>query len=108
MTRADLLRIVASETDEPLGIVEQIVAATFATIRAALDAGERVDIDNFGRFSVRQYEPRTERLPDRVIEYPAHQQVVFKAEREWRRVVNTGMAAEVAVALSVETGVGNG
>lgn len=94
MTRSDLIRVVAADTNQPLALAEQLVDATFAAIRAALDANRRVDIDNFGEFEMRRYSARTERQPERVVEHPPHQQVVFRAKKEWRREAVMAEAAD--------------
>lgn len=85
-----LSRIVATETEEPLGIVEAIIKAAFAEIRAAVTAGQPVHIDGFGKFRMKEAGGWAEERPQhgRAVVHPPHRQPMFKASHEWREEVN--------------------
>lgn len=85
-SQARLIADVAAVTEEPVGIVEQIVIVTFAAIRYEIDRGNPVVIDSFGRFWLKEFAERHERQGDEVIVHPPYRVPGFKAAHEWRKV----------------------
>lgn len=94
MTRDRLLRAIAELTEEPLGIVEQILDAALGEIRAALCRGEEIRLDGFGTFSMRPSDAKVAPHPftGEPIHHPAYRQPVFKASHEWRRLLNNSQS----------------
>jgi integration host factor subunit beta len=73
---------------------ERIVATIFDEIAAALARGDRVELRNFGSFSVRHRHSRTARNPRTggMIEVPHKIIPFFKAGRQLRKQVNGGLS----------------
>lgn len=92
MNRDRLLRDVALRCEEPLGIVEQIVEATWAAILDALRDGEAVTIERVGEFYRHRIAAgtRPDPLTGAPVQRPAYNQIHFRPAHAWRREVNNG------------------
>lgn len=92
MNRDGLIHAIADETDEPLGIVEQIVDAMLNTIIAEVNRGRSVNIAGFGNFYQRSAAAQAKPHPhtgERTL-HPGYQQLVFRATGAWRSTINRG------------------
>lgn len=92
MNRAALIHAIAEETDEPLGIVEQIVEAMLNRIIAEVNQGRSVNIAGFGNFYQRPAAAQVKPHPhtgERTL-HPSYRQLVFRATGAWRSTINGG------------------
>lgn len=93
MTKSELVaELSAANPHLLLRDVEQIVAAIFDEITAALARGDRVELRGFGAFTVKQRGARTGRNPRTGDAVPVSEKSVpfFKAGKELRERVNHG------------------
>ena len=83
MNKTELTAIVAEKSGITKKDAERVVSATFETIAAQLQAGEKVQISGFGIFEVKKREDRVGRNPrtKEEIQIPATHQPVFKASK---------------------------
>ena len=83
MNKTELIAAVAEKTGLTKKDAERVVSATFETITASLQKGEKVQIFGFGNFEVKTREARVGRNPrtKETIEIPASKQPAFKAAK---------------------------
>lgn len=63
MTKADLVDLVAENTDVPRKQADEVVQVVLESIIAALHRAEKVELRGFGSFRIRQRGERTGRNP---------------------------------------------
>ena len=82
MNRLDIIKAVARVLTTK-GEAARAVETTFDTVRAALRAGEKVVISNFGTFRVKARQARVGRNPKTgdTVEVPPRKGVRFKASK---------------------------
>lgn len=93
MTKSELVADLAAANPHLLQRdVEQIVAAIFDEITAALARGDRVELRGFGAFTIKHRGARTGRNPRTGDAVPVSEKSVpfFKAGKELRERVNNG------------------
>jgi len=93
MTKSELVADLAAANPHLLQRdVEQIVAAIFDEITAALARGDRVELRGFGAFTIKHRGARTGRNPRTGDAVPVSEKSVpfFKAGKELRERVNRG------------------
>jgi integration host factor subunit beta len=91
MTKSKLIRHVAERNPHQyMSVVERIVDIVFDEITAALARGDRVELRDFGSFSVRMHKARTGRNPrtGEIISVEAKANPVFKTGRALRKGLN--------------------
>ena len=83
MNKTELIAAVAAKTGLTKKDAERVVSATFETIAAQLQAGEKVQISGFGIFEVKEREARVGRNPHtkQAIQIPATKIPAFKAAK---------------------------
>ena len=83
MNKTELTAIVAEKSGITKKDAERVVAATFETIAAQLQAGEKVQISGFGIFEVKEREARVGRNPrtKESIQIPAAKVPAFKPSK---------------------------
>ena len=81
MNKAELISAVAAKTGLSKKDSEKAINATFDTITASLEAGEKIQLVGFGVFDVKERGARVGRNPKtkEEIEIPASRVPVFKA-----------------------------
>ncbi len=81
MNKAELINAVAAKTGLSKKDSEKAINATFDTVTAALEAGEKVQLVGFGVFDVKERAARVGRNPKtkEEIEIPASRVPTFKA-----------------------------
>ena len=89
MNKTELIAAVAEKTGLTKKDAERVVSATFETITASLQKGEKVQIFGFGNFEVKTREARVGRNPrtKETIEIPASKQPAFKASKALKDAV---------------------
>ena len=112
MTKSQLIEAVARQAPHlSKKDVEAVVNLIFASIRKALQRGDRVEIRGFGSFTVRERRAREGRNPktgERVM-VPTRRAPFFTVGKELRDRVNGGrpsVSREVGPRREVEIGVG--
>lgn len=91
MIRSELIARIAGQNPHLFAKdVEAVVAAILDRIAAALAAGDRVELRDFGAFSVREHEARTSRNPRTggEVSVPARTHVHFKPGKAMRERLN--------------------
>ena len=91
MTRSELVtRIAAENPNLPLSDVEKIVRTLFSTITEALSDGRRVELRDFGVFSIKHRGPRLGRNPrnGEPVDVEAKAVPYFKTGKELRDRLN--------------------
>ena len=90
MTKAEIVARISEKNGLSRIDATNFVKATFETIKASLERGEKVKIKNFGSFAVRTKRERRGRSPttgaDIVI--PAHRVLTFKPGPAMKKTVN--------------------
>ena len=83
MNKTELVAVVAEKSGLTKKDAERVVTATFETIAAQLEKGEKVQISGFGIFEVKEREARVGRNPrtKEAIEIPASKAPAFKASK---------------------------
>ena len=89
MNKTELIAAVAEKTGLTKKDAERVVSATFETITASLEKGEKVQVFGFGNFEVKCREARVGRNPrtKETIEIPASKQPTFKASKALKDAV---------------------
>ena len=89
MNKTELIASVAEKSGITKKDAERIVTATFETITASLEAGNKVQISGFGIFEVKTREARVGRNPrtKQEIQIPASRQPAFKASKALKDIV---------------------
>ena len=92
MTRLDIAKIVASETDITQQKANDAVVELFETLKEALQRGERIECRGFGIFTVRDRSPRIGRNPKTGEEAPISRgkTIKFKPGKEFKEQVARG------------------
>ena len=90
MNKADLIGKVAAKTGSKRKDTEEIVNAVFDCISDALEAGDKVQLINFGSFEVRERAARIGRNPQtkEELKIPATKAPAFKAGKALKDAVN--------------------
>lgn len=81
LTKAEIITRISEKNGVSKNDATNIVEATFDIIKASLERGEKVRIQNFGKFSVRTKNQRRGRNPQTggEIVIPGHKVVTFAA-----------------------------
>ena len=87
MNKAELIATVAEKTGLSKKDSEKAVNATFDTITANLEVGEKVQLVGFGVFDIKERGSRIGRNP-KTIEIPATRVPVFKAGKVLKDAVS--------------------
>lgn len=91
MIRSELIALIAGQNPHLFAKdVEAVVAAILNRIATALVDGDRVELRDFGAFSVREHEARTSRNPRTggEVSVPARTHVHFKPGKAMRERLN--------------------
>ncbi len=82
-TKADLVREISAKTSICKEDVERAVPAMFDTIKEKAEAGQTITINGFGRFAMKERQPRLGRNPatGAAIQIAASRTLVFKAPK---------------------------
>ena len=90
MNKTELIAAVAEKTGLSRKDAATVVGATFDTITASLQAGDKVQISGFGIFEVKSREARVGRNPrtKEEIQIPASRQPAFKASKALKDTVS--------------------
>ena len=88
MNKAELIATVAEKTGLSKKDSEKAVNATFDTITANLEVGEKVQLVGFGVFDIKERGSRIGRNPKEEIEIPATRVPVFKAGKVLKDAVS--------------------
>ena len=89
MNKTELIAAVAEKTGLTKKDAERVVSATFETITASLEKGEKVQVFGFGNFEVKSREARVGRNPrtKETIEIAATKLPTFKASKALKDIV---------------------
>ena len=89
MNKTELIAAVAEKSGITKKDAERVVTATFETITASLEAGNKVQISGFGIFEAKTREARVGRNPrtKQEIQIPASRQPAFKASKALKDIV---------------------
>ncbi len=92
MNKVELAGALAQCTNMTKVDAEVVVNATFQIISDTLVGGEKVRIDDFGTFEVKDRAPRTGRNPkaNLPVKIPARRAPVFKAHKTLKSSVDNG------------------
>ena len=90
MNKTELVAVVAEKSGLTKKDAERVVSATFETITAQLQKGEKVQISGFGIFEVKEREARVGRNPrtKEAIEIPASKAPAFKPSKALKDTVS--------------------
>ncbi|MCB1023034.1 MAG: integration host factor subunit beta [Acidobacteria bacterium] len=90
MTKADLVEIVAKESEMTKKDVEQLVEIIFDSIVGTLNRGEKIELRGFGSFRVRERSARKGRNPKtgEPVEIPAKRVAYFKPGKDLKEIIN--------------------
>ena len=90
MNKTELVTAVAEKSGLTKKDAERVVNATFETITAQLQKGEKVQISGFGIFEVKAREARVGRNPrtKEAIEIPASKAPAFKASKALKDIIS--------------------
>ena len=90
MNKTELVAAVAEKSGLTKKDAERVVNATFETITAQLQKGEKVQISGFGIFEVKAREARVGRNPrtKEAIEIPASKAPAFKASKALKDIIS--------------------
>ena len=96
MTRLDIAKIVASETNITQQKANDAVVELFEALKEALQRGERIECRGFGIFTVRDRSPRIGRNPKTGEEAPISRgkTIKFKPGKEFKEQVARGGNSE--------------
>ena len=89
MNKQDLVKSVAEAAGLPNAKAKAAVEVAFDAIKAAVAAGEKVQVIGFGTFEVKERAARTGRNPrnGEAIEIPASKAPVFKAGKAFKDAI---------------------
>lgn len=90
MTKADVVDIVARATGLTKVETEAVLEGFIATIKEAVQRGERVDFRKFGSFYLKVRKPKKARNPGTGEEVPLPERIVpvFKPSKEWKESIS--------------------
>ncbi len=90
MTKADLVRIVSTDTGIIRKDVSIAVDAFLEAIKDSLKDGKHIEIRGFGTFKLKKRKPRIGRNPktDEKVEIPARIVPTFKFSKELKKEIN--------------------
>ena len=90
MNKTELIAVVAEKSGLTKKDAERVVSATFETITAQLQKGNKVQISGFGIFEVKEREARVGRNPrtKEAIQIPASKAPAFKASKTLKDTVS--------------------
>ncbi|MEM6252581.1 MAG: HU family DNA-binding protein [Cyanobacteria bacterium P01_D01_bin.156] len=89
MNKGELIDEIASSTDVPKNVIDNVVSATIDTIMETVSAGEKVTLIGFGSFEPRDRKARDGRNPKtgEVIKIPATTVPAFSAGKAFKERV---------------------
>lgn len=89
MRKRDIVLKISKDTGLRQVIVRDVVQKTFDTILEALQAGQRIELRNFGVFQIKRRKKRVGRNPKtgEVVPVPERQIVVFKSGLEMKKTI---------------------
>lgn len=89
MRKRDIVLKISKDTGLRQAIVKEVVQRTFDTILEALQAGQRIELRNFGVFQIKRRKKRVGRNPKtgEVVPIPERQIVVFKSGLEMKKTI---------------------
>ena len=89
MRKRDIVLKISQDTGVKQVVVKDVVQRTFDAIMDSLKEGKRIELRNFGVFSVKRRKKRIGRNPKtgEVVPVPERNTVVFKPGLEMKKVV---------------------
>lgn len=89
MRKRDIVLKISKDTGLRQVIVRDVVQKTFDTILEALQAGQRIELRNFGVFQIKRRKKRVGRNPKtgEVVPVPERQIVVFKSGLKMKKTI---------------------
>ena len=87
MTKRDIVARIVEDTDHPQDMVLDVVQRTLEVMSESLQAGENIELRNFGVFEVKVRKARIGRnpnQPEKDVAIPARAVVKFKPGKEMR------------------------
>ena len=90
VTKKDLVDKIATESGIPRLDVRKVVEGFIKHIKAEMQAGNRIEIRDFGVFEIKERKSRIGRNPKRpqdVVTIPARKVVHFKVGREFKKLI---------------------
>ena len=89
MRKRDIVLKISQDTGVKQVIVKDVVQRTFDAIMDSLKEGKRIELRNFGVFSVKRRKKRIGRNPKtgEVVPVPERNTVVFKPGLEMKKVI---------------------
>lgn len=90
MTKAEIVDIVSQGTGLTKVETQAVIDGMLATIRWALQEGNRVDLRGFGNFKIVDRKARVARNPstNEPVHVPEHKAAIFKASKELKDFIN--------------------
>ena len=90
MTKSDLIEVVAVRANVTKDKAAMVVNCIFDSMTDSLKDGDRIEVRNFGNFTVKSYKPYTGRNPKtgELVEVPAKRMPFFKVGLELKDLVN--------------------
>ncbi len=92
MTKADIVERIYEKVGYSKKDVANVVEEIFSSIKASLEAGEKVKISGFGNFNVRHKTARRGRNPQTGADITIEERKVmtFKASQILKKAINSG------------------
>ena len=90
VTKKDLVEKIAVELNLLRQDVRNIVEGFIKNVKAEMQAGNRIEIRDFGVFEIKERKPRIGRNPKKpqdVVTIPARKVVHFKVGREFKKLI---------------------
>lgn len=90
VTKKDLVEKIAVGLNLPRQDVRNAVEAFIKNVKAEIQAGNRIEIRDFGVFEIKERKPRIGRNPKKpqdVVTIPARRVVHFKVGREFKKLI---------------------
>lgn len=89
MRKKDIVLKISKDTGVRQVIVKEVVQRTLDTILEALQAGQRIELRNFGIFQIKRRKRRVGRNPKtgEVVPVPERKIVVFKSGLEMKKTI---------------------
>jgi integration host factor subunit beta len=90
LTKSDLIEEVALRANVTKDKAAMVVNCIFDSMTEALEQGDRIEVRNFGNFTVKGYKPYTGRNPKTgdLVEVPSKRMPFFKVGLELKELVN--------------------
>ena len=90
IAKKDLVEKIAVELNLPRQDVRRVVENFIKNVKAEIQAGNRIEIRDFGVFEIKHRKPRIGRNPKKpqdVVTIPARKVVHFKVGREFKKII---------------------